>query len=119
MRLNAARRKATGYQDYHDQSEIALRCVLDGLMLRSALVATFTRRRTPLPSETPIGLTAAFHTAKNKQKAWAGFLTRHGLSRRFQLADACANIERLVMPVVLAIVNDEDFLLTWRDGKWQ
>lgn len=109
----------TRMKDYHDLYEIARHCSLDGQALVTAVRATFQRRRTSIPSELPIGLSAAFYSAKARQRDWSAFLKRHGLPRRPDLATACRLIESMLLPVARAITSDEGFPGAWADGQWR
>ena len=45
-----------------------------GAVLAQALDATFRRRRTALPTTTPVALTPPFHSAPAKQAEWRAYL---------------------------------------------
>jgi predicted nucleotidyltransferase component of viral defense system len=51
--------KNSRLRDFYDLHELASHATFDGDRLASALAATFTRRRTDIPVETPIALTPA------------------------------------------------------------
>jgi predicted nucleotidyltransferase component of viral defense system len=105
-------------KDFYDLSQIARRCVIDGQELCEAMRATFDRRKTPLPTATPIALTAAFYDSKRKKSDWDTFLRRHSLPRRPELAAACKDIEGFLMPVAQALVTVEPFAGSWREERW-
>ena len=61
-------------KDFFDLWAISEAFDFDGALLARAITNTFERRGTPLPSETPVALTAEF--AEAKQAQWAAFLRR-------------------------------------------
>jgi hypothetical protein len=77
---------------------------------------TFERRRTPLPSTTPVALSEGFLLDENKQTQWKAFGNRSGLDLP-TLQSVGAAIEEFVMPVLGA----EDALdLVWTaPGPWR
>ncbi|HKX28040.1 MAG TPA: nucleotidyl transferase AbiEii/AbiGii toxin family protein [Blastocatellia bacterium] len=64
-------------KDFYDLWAPASTCDFEGETLSESIRATFERRRTPLPLETPVALTDEFATAKAKQTQWRVFV-RHG-----------------------------------------
>lgn len=65
-------------KDYFD-IWLLLREGLDSAELRSAIEATFARRRTPLPAAVPTGLTDDFANDRAKQMQWRAFIARNKL----------------------------------------
>jgi hypothetical protein len=84
--------------------------------LRRSVRQTFARRRTPLPSTTPVALSEGFLLDENKQTQWKAFGNRSGLDLP-TLQSVGAAIEEFVMPVLGA----EDALdLVWTaPGPWR
>lgn len=68
----------TRMKDFYDIWFLARRFEFDGPTLRSAIDATFARRKTNLPP-LPEALTDAFANDPTKQVQWAAFLRRNGL----------------------------------------
>lgn len=67
-------------KDFYDLYILTLRADLDPRQLRRAIHATFSRRGTALPTDTPTGLTGAF--ADDRQTMWQAFLNKNGLQDR-------------------------------------
>ncbi|MDE2462331.1 MAG: nucleotidyl transferase AbiEii/AbiGii toxin family protein, partial [Alphaproteobacteria bacterium] len=67
-------------KDFFDLWAIGETFSFDGSVLAEAIRATFARRDTALPRQTPIALTAAFAEDAAKQAQWRGFLRRTALS---------------------------------------
>jgi len=105
-------------KDFHDLSEIARHCSLDGKAIQEAVQATFARRKTTIPDQTPVALTEVFHGSRGKKADWAAFLRRHSLPKRLDLADACADIGGFLMPVARAISAGQEFGRAWKGSRW-
>lgn len=67
-------------KDFFDLWVIARTFAFDGQTLSGAVTATFQRRQTPLPVETPLALTEAFAQDAGKQAQWRAFLNRTTLA---------------------------------------
>lgn len=66
-------------KDYFDLWVLLRAGELDPKQLRSAIEATFARRRTALPAATPVGLDRAFAQDQAKNAQWEAFLKRNRL----------------------------------------
>jgi predicted nucleotidyltransferase component of viral defense system len=105
-------------KDYFDLVAIARNQALDGAIFHEAIVATFERRRTPLPGSIPHGLSEEFARDAMKQTQWNAFLRRNGLPP-LPLESV---IEMLV--TLFALIHDSGKLdyttLHWQPGgPWQ
>jgi predicted nucleotidyltransferase component of viral defense system len=60
-------------KDYYDVWMLTGAFALDPDRLRQAIVATFARRTTPIPTGVPDGLSGAFAAEPGKQRQWAAF----------------------------------------------
>jgi hypothetical protein len=107
-------------KDFFDLWHIGRITALDGAKLRAAIKGTFERRKTVIPSETPIGLSAEFGENPMKQTQWRAF------GRKTFKADDGAELGRVVdflsdflMPVLRAVENDSEFKGSWpKGGPW-
>src|SRR3546814_16620958 len=98
----------TRLKDFYDIWAIAGFFAFDGTVLSRAIQATFDRRQTPLPAETPPALTPAF--ADEKQAQWTAFLWRTEIALAPEpFAAIQAQIAALAMPPVLALGQGFDF----------
>ncbi len=69
-------------------------------VLRRAVIATFKRRRTPMPFGLPFALTPDFHTAEGKQQQWLAFVRRLNLPAATpDLPQVGQEIARFIQPV--------------------
>jgi predicted nucleotidyltransferase component of viral defense system len=67
-------------KDYFDLWVLTRDTSLDTRILQEAIRATFARRLTALPIETPIGLSKEFAADALKQSQWSGFAARNKLT---------------------------------------
>ena len=104
-------------KDFFDLWHIGRNTALDGAKLRTAIEGTFERRKTTVPSETPIGLSAEFSGNPMKQTQWRAFC------RKAVKADKSAELDQVVdfitsflLPVLKAVGNKSDFKAKWTAG---
>jgi predicted nucleotidyltransferase component of viral defense system len=96
----------TRMKDFYDVWFLATRFAFKGPSLASAVKATFARRRTALPEDTPAALTMQFHDDDNRRRQWAAFLARtRPEAQPPGLPDVAALIWRFVGPAVAALRN--------------
>ena len=107
----------TRLKDYYDLWFMSQAFDFDGARLRLALAASFAQRQTSLPAIVPMGLTAAFAQAPDKQSQWRAFSRKARV--RHQDLDLAA-----IVPVVGAFLmppsQSADFEGTWSaGGPWR
>lgn len=103
---------------FFDLWAIAGAFAFDGHVLARAIRTTFERRATPLPTETPMALSASF--AEAKQVQWAAFLRRTEIALAPDpFLEVQARIAEFVMPAVTAITRSQSFEARWAvGGPW-
>jgi len=90
-------------KDFFDIWYLAQTFEFDEEVLGAAIRATFTRRRTSLPAETPIALTAAFAEDPAKAMQWRAFVARSRLvGTAPSLPQVIAILVAFVQPVLVA-----------------
>ena len=90
-------------KDFFDLWVIARTFAFDGQALSEAVTATFQRRQTPLPVETPLALTDAFAQDAGKQTQWRAFLNRTTLALAPEpLPDLITFIATFALPLLNA-----------------
>ena len=72
--------KNSRMRDFFDVYALSMRAPFDGERLSRALRATFERRRTVVPAETPIAFSTQFAEVEGKVSQWADFVV--GVGRR-------------------------------------
>lgn len=105
-------------KDYYDLWVMAQEFEFAGETLQAAIRATFKRRKTPLPTEAPFGLTAEFAADAMKQTQWRAFTGKSKLRLKEpdfgKVVDA---IREFLMPVVTASVP---YTGQWpKGGSWR
>lgn len=108
----------TRMKDFFDLWAIAQTFAFDGPVLSAAIGATFARRETPVPTERPVALTAAF--AQARQTQWAAFLRRTEISLAPEpFPQVQAQIAEFVTPPMLSLAKGEPFKAHWpAGGPW-
>lgn len=105
-------------KDFFDLWAIANTFDFVGSVLAAAIGATFARRDTPLPTQPPSALTAAF--AEAKQAQWSAFLRRTEISLGPEpFPEIQTQIISFVMPPTLSAANGTTFECRWpAGGPW-
>lgn len=107
-------------KDFYDVSVLAQDFDFEGSVLTRAIRATFERRRTPLPTETPVALTAAFAADPMKKSQWSGFMRKSGVDDAGSLADTLKAVAAFAEGPLLAAARNSAFAPTWRaPGPWR
>lgn len=84
----------TRLKDYFDLWFLATYAEIDEAVLPQAIQATFARRRTDVPTVTPLGLSDAFAASPIKQQQWQAFLSKSKLIAP-RLTEVIAELRRL------------------------
>jgi len=100
-------------KDFYDLLVIARTFPFEGELLRDAIARTFSRRGTALPSDAPVGLTAAFASDDGKRKQWRAFLNRSGLGMSPDLEEVVKRLSEFLLPPVNSAARDEPFQRAW------
>ncbi len=104
-------------KDFFDLRHLASTLTLDGATLAEAIQATFDRRSTDLPKETPMGLSAVFAAAPTKQTQWGAFLQRLRLGPgQASLNETIVLLRSFLMPPVEALTHRRAFRMSWQPG---
>ncbi|MBO1349047.1 MAG: nucleotidyl transferase AbiEii/AbiGii toxin family protein [Hormoscilla sp. GUM202] len=107
----------TRLKDFYDLLFLAMNFTFEGEPLSLAMKATFDRRSTPLPTETPLALTASFAEDSAKKQAWQAFLRKGKLkANRLTLSEVVAILRNFIMPPALAAARGESFNQVWTPG---
>jgi predicted nucleotidyltransferase component of viral defense system len=107
----------TRLKDFYDLWALASSCDFEGEVLSEAIRATFTRRKTPLPTKTPVALTGEFAGEQVKQNQWRAFVRRGKLrAGDAPLEEIVSVLHGFLMPVVEALNAGSPFSRQWRAG---
>lgn len=108
-------------KDFYDIWTLARQFEFQGTRLAASIQATFDRRRTPLPTEAPLALTAGFSEDRLKQTQWRAFLRKGRLTEDdVELTDVVAVLVPFLMPPTNALAGRAAFEAHWSPaGPWQ
>lgn len=107
-------------KDFFDLWIMAKTFAFDGPVLAEAIRATFARRKTAIPAETPIAFTPDFASDVSKQAQWRAFLKRTSLAMAPEpLPELLAFVAGFAMPVLETVRNGKPFAKKWpAGGAW-
>lgn len=91
-------------KDYFDIWMLSQTFSLERDVLRQAIVSTFAKRQTSLPTSEPIGLSKAFAHNESKGLQWAGFIRRQ---RRKVSTPGLPDLVEALRDFLLPVVFDE------------
>jgi predicted nucleotidyltransferase component of viral defense system len=113
--------KNSRMRDFYDIHMLAERRAFDGKRLTEAIRATFESRRTPLPVELPIALTATFAEVEGKSAQWNAFLERSQIGVVAESLDAVVgSIATFLGPALSGARSNVAFEQAWsRGGPWR
>ncbi len=109
-------------KDYYDIWVLMQGFAFDGELLKDAIVATFARRKTTLPSDVPPGLSEAFSGDRQKQIQWNAFTRRTyaKMPDETDLKTVVGLLRGFLMPLLLAAGQARSFPQKWpKGGPWQ
>jgi predicted nucleotidyltransferase component of viral defense system len=110
-------------KDFHDLAVIGREFSFDGELLANAIEATFERRRTELPNETPLALTEKFYNDPTKQTQWRAFINRIQAYRTDSsagLSEICGFLRGFLLPPTQARRRGDTFGVKWpAGGPWE
>lgn len=102
-------------KDFYDLWLLCEKFSFDGLVLAKAIAATFERRRTALPLDPPIALTAEFGTTPDKVVQWQAFLRRSHLEAQL-ISDVISRLSEFLLPILSATARQAKFTKRWEPG---
>lgn len=111
----------TRMKDFHDLRALSQLFSFEGQVLSEAILRTFERRKTKLPSAPPIAFTAEFFEDESKQRQWTAFNGKNQLYiEAVPLKTVVGDIEQFIMPLVLGMTAEGHWSLSWQaGGPWR
>jgi hypothetical protein len=107
-------------KDFYDIAVLARGFSFNGELLTRAIRATFERRKTLLPTMTPVALTATFAEDSTKVTQWSGFVRKVGIPGVDTLAQTIAAVRAFVEAPLLAAAAAGPVPKSWQPGKaWE
>jgi hypothetical protein len=107
-------------KDFYDLWVLAREFPFGGRDLSRALQATFERRRTTLPAEAPLALSAVFSGDKDKLRQWQAFMKKGKLEEKSEGLEQVTHVLRdFLMPAATALASGQPFEMAWpASGPW-
>lgn len=108
-------------KDFYDLWILAQRFEFLGPVLCEAILATFERRRTAIPVETPIALSPAFFEDRAKHTQWRAFIAKGKLdSSGDRLEDVVNVLREFLMAPARSIAGGSSLEMAWPpSGPWR
>jgi len=110
-------------KDFHDLRALSELFPFDGEVLAEAIVRTFERRKTAIPTiaAPPRAFTAEFVEDESKQRQWGAFNRKNRLYiEAVPLKRVVVDIERFLMPLLTGLTTAGDWNSSWpAGGPWQ
>lgn len=103
-------------KDFYDLWFMSQRFDFDGQTLVEAIRATFVRRKTAIPEETPVAFTDTFPTIKAVQ--WNAFIRRSKLPK-INIVQVMCTVRTFAGPPLLVVSQRTNFFQNWSpNGPW-
>jgi predicted nucleotidyltransferase component of viral defense system len=104
-------------KDFYDLYVLAENFDFDGAVLTRAIQATFRRRSTEIPHETPFALTEEFGRDAAKSVQWKGFVRKSGLEQGVpEFLDVLSHLREFLLPVLNAASGASPVPKNWSAG---
>jgi predicted nucleotidyltransferase component of viral defense system len=108
----------TRMKDFYDLWYLSQHFTFEGDLLGRAIAATFDRRRTPIPTDTPLALTSEFADDEIKQRQWGAFVRKGKLNDDgLVLSQIRSILHDFLMPPIIAIDEGVEFDLVWSSDR--
>ncbi len=113
-------------KDFYDLWYLATHFDFEGFLLVQAVMATFKRRETAIPSQIPTGLTPIYYNDPARKALWRAFSRRSSRPDNHIPAfeEAVSILTSFLMPLFTAIHSETEFaqrwqhnILSWQTGK--
>ena len=104
-------------KDFYDLYVLTRDFSFDGAVLTKAVKATFRRRKTEIPAESPLALTDEFGKNEVKPVQWKAFITKSGLEKEVAgLPEVQSQLQKFLLPVLKAASKKEASPGNWEPG---
>ena len=104
-------------RDFYDIWVLCRQLPFQGDVLRAATEATFVRRQTPIPKESPESLKPEFAQDAQKQLQWQAFLEKTRLfAGTGDFVAVVAALHDFLLPVLTALAQGREFNQVWKPG---
>ena len=104
-------------KDFYDLYALASRFAFEGPILMKAIKATFQRRKTDIPSETPMALTEELSRDNTKNIQWNAFIRKSGIEPKGLLFEEVLSLLRTFLLPVLKVTAEQSRVPNhWKAG---
>lgn len=105
-------------KDFYDLAQLAVATPFDGALLTEAIASTFRRRRTDIPQQVPVALTAEFWENPQKLAQWNAFMGRNAMQKPWpSLRSTIEQVAMLVAPVLYDISHGTSRKQMWHPSN--
>jgi len=107
-------------KDFYDLYVLARDFAFDGATLTAAIKATFKRRKTEIPHETPLALTEEFGRDDLKSVQWKAFVRKAGLQKDVpELQKVLLDLRKFLLLPLKAASEQDQIPKSWSaGGSW-
>jgi hypothetical protein len=107
-------------KDFYDLYVLARDFAFNGATLARAIKATFQRRKTEIPAETPLALTEEFGRDSKETLQWKAFVRKGGLEQGVpDLVELLSHLREFLLPPLKAASGQGPILKKWSmSGPW-
>lgn len=110
----------TRMKDFYDLRTLSEQFDFDGAVLVKAIRATFERRGTSLPKETPMALTSEFSADEKRATQWSGFAKKAGVTDAGDLSTAIERVAAFCAEPLRHAAEEDEWAATWPpSGPWK
>ncbi len=107
-------------KDFYDLHILARDFSFEGNVLARAIKATFERRKTKIPTDSPLALTDEFALDETKSVQWSAFIRKGSLEGVPSLSVILLSLRNFLLPPMHAAADKAKFSSTWsKGGPWK
>jgi Nucleotidyl transferase AbiEii toxin, Type IV TA system len=104
-------------KDFYDIFVLSRLFEYDGQLLVDAIRSSFGRRRTTIPTESPVAFTSTFTTDSIKKTQWTAFVRKSGVEHTADLATTVAGVVAFLQEPLAVSATTGSFTQHWRFGN--
>lgn len=103
------------YKDFYDIYVLSTNYDLDGRELKNAIIETFTHRKTGF--DDIVAFESDFTEDSVRQRRWLAFIKKKKAMMKIEFAEVIEQSKKLLMPIVEAIEQNEEFDHWWNKDR--
>lgn len=106
-------------KDFYDVWFLASNMDLEGDLLAEAIMATFTRRETPVSTGSLFIFGETFAGDSGKNTLWNAFIKKNGLTTELTFAELLQKIQIFIKPAYRSVALKQPFNQKWSAAGWR